>query len=362
MDEIGAGMKETRSIRNEAEASVFYPWRRYLARMFDIFIYNTAWSVFLTFAFNVNLAARGSFANLFDGFVSVLLMLIIEPIWLHIWGTTPGKAIFGLRIMAPTGRRFSYSEALERTWGLLGAGMGYNIPIYNLVCLWRSYKRCSEKELQPWDEGINYMIQDRKWYRGVIFIGANLLVFGLLWTAFAVKVLPPNQGPLTVAEFAENHNYFMEYYASGMDGLVLDANGQWIKNPDSSTTIVFASNDRPEYEFAVTEGEVTGVSFSVELENHRDWISKPKAQMIMAALSFAGAQEEMGLYAKARKEMVEAIGNRGFEDFAFEKAGIFFVCEVEYSGFNDTHADLLIPEESAEAPYYRLQFTMQKVK
>lgn len=362
MDEIGTVVSERDSVGNQADARVFYPWRRYLARMFDIFIYNTVWSVFLTFAFNVNLAARGSFATLLDGFVSVLLMLFIEPIWLHLWGTTPGKAIFGLHITVPTGRRFSYSEALERTWGLVGAGMGYNIPIYNLVCLWRSYKRCSERETQPWEESEIYTIQDRKWYRGVIFIGANLFVFGLLWTAFAVKDLPPNRGPLTVAEFAENHNYFTEYYVPGMDGMVLDANGQWIENPDSSTMITVGRVDRPDYEFAVTEGELTGVSFSVERENYRDWISSPKAQMIMAALSFAGAQEEMGLHAKERKEMVEAIGNMGFEDFAFEKAGISFVYEAEYSGFNDTHEGLLIPEESAEAPYYRLQFTMRKEK
>ncbi len=362
MDEIGAVVSEREAAGNQADAGVFYPWRRYMARMFDIFIYNTIWSVFLTFAFNVNLAARGSFANLLDGFVAVLLMLFVEPIWLHVWGTTPGKAVFGLHITAPSGRRFSYGEALERTWGVLGAGMGYNIPIYNLVCLWRSYKRCSEREIQPWDESGIYVIRDRKWYRGVIFIGANLLVFGLLWTAAAAKDLPPNRGPLTVAEFAENHNYFTDYYGIGKGYMVLDANGQWTENPDSSTTIVVAGDDRPEYEFAVTEGELTGISFSVERENYRDWISSPKVQMIMAALSFAGAQEEMGLHAKERKEMVEIIGNSGFEDFAFEKAGISFACEVEYSGFNDTHADLLIPEESAEAPYYRLRFTMQKEK
>lgn len=117
------------SVRDDELPQVFHPWRRFLARTFDIFIYNILWSAFLAFAFHVNLGARSNLGNLLDSFITIAMMLVLEPLWLHLLGTTPGKVIFGLRIETSDGRRLSYGEGLERTWGVIGAGMGYNIPI-----------------------------------------------------------------------------------------------------------------------------------------------------------------------------------------------------------------------------------------
>ncbi len=88
--------------------------------------------------------------------------------------TTIGKAIFGLRIETTEGISISYKSGFERTWILIGKGLGYNIPIYNLVRLWKSYKLCSDKEVQSWNDDISYTIKDAKWYRTLGYIGANL--------------------------------------------------------------------------------------------------------------------------------------------------------------------------------------------
>lgn len=114
---------------------VFYPWRRFLARILDLSIYSTLWSIILILVFHVNLATRSSIENIFNTIISLVIMLFLEPLWLHLSGTTPGKAIFGLRIEDSEGRRLRYLEGFERTWGVLSSGMGYNFPIYNLVRL-----------------------------------------------------------------------------------------------------------------------------------------------------------------------------------------------------------------------------------
>lgn len=101
---------------------VFHPWRRFLAIMLDISIYNILWSAALAFVFHTNLTARSSLGNLFDTFMALAMMLFLEPIWLHLFGTTTGKAIFGLRIENPNGGHLSYSEGIERTWGVIVAG------------------------------------------------------------------------------------------------------------------------------------------------------------------------------------------------------------------------------------------------
>ena len=146
---------------------VFHPWRRYLARTYDTLIYTILWVAFLAFVFHVNVLDRNNAEKLLDGFITTIMMLFLEPMLLHLFGTTPGKAIFGLRITNPDGSRLSYIEGLERIWDVLSRGMGFNIPIYNIIRLLKSYNLCVENETQPWDELISYTIKDTKWYRGV---------------------------------------------------------------------------------------------------------------------------------------------------------------------------------------------------
>jgi len=111
---------------NEIEKSpqVFHPWRRYLARTMDFIIYNLLWSAFIAFIFHVNVAVRSGLENLLDSFMAFVIMLVLEPLWLHLFRTTPGKAIFGLRIENHGGSRLSYGEGLERTWSVIGDGSG----------------------------------------------------------------------------------------------------------------------------------------------------------------------------------------------------------------------------------------------
>lgn len=75
LDGINRAMQETgRSyfiVKGDELPQVFHPWRRYLARMFDIFLYRVLWSALLAFAFHVNLAARSNWGNILDSFVAI---------------------------------------------------------------------------------------------------------------------------------------------------------------------------------------------------------------------------------------------------------------------------------------------------
>lgn len=367
LDGINRTMKETGSsyfsVKGDELPQVFHPWRRSLARMFDIFMYNILWLAFLAFAFHVNLAARSNLGNLLDSFIAIAMTLVLEPLWLHLFGTTPGKAIFGLRIETPDGRRLSYGEGLERTWGVIGAGMGYNIPIYNLIRLWKSYKLCSENETQPWDESISYTLKDTKWYRGVFYIGAYAAVFAVLVMIISAQQLPPNRGDLTVAEFAENHNYYAKLLGIDFGNEYLDENGKWAeKEFDGTAYIEIGHFEKPEYHFTIENGYVTGVSFSVEIKNNEDWLSSYDTQMVLASLAFAGAQNEMGLFSKIPSRIADQIDNNTFKDFHFAEAGITFTCDTEYSGYVDAQSYFLVPAENAVETYFSLNFSMNKQK
>lgn len=352
--------------RGDELQQVFHPWRRYLARMLDIFMYNILWSAFLAFVFHSNLITRSNFENIFHSYIALVMMLFLEPLWLHLLGTTPGKAIFGLRIENPDGSRISYGEGFERTWGVIGAGIGYNIPIYSLVRLWKSYKVCSENETQPWDESTSYIIKDTKGYRGVLYIGVHAVLLAVLLTIISAQKLPPNRGNLTVAEFVENHNYYVKFHGIELGNEYLDENGRWVEKVEKEYggTFYFEIGyaEKPEYHFTVENGYVTDISFIIEIKDNEDWINSYNTHMILSSLAFAGAQDEMRLFSKIPSRIAEQIENNSFKDFQFNEAGIQFTCNVEYSGYEDWSSDYLFPEENITETYFNLDFSLNKLQ
>jgi hypothetical protein len=289
------------------------------------------------------------------------MMLVLEPLWLHLFGTTPGKVIFGLRIETSDGSRLSYAEGLERTWGVIGTGMGYNIPIYNIICLWKSYKLCSENETQPWDESVSYTLKDTKWYRGLFYIGASVIAFAVLFTVMSAQHLPPNRGDLTVAEFVENYNYYADFIGIDFGNEYLDENGRWTeKEIDGAIYIEIGNTEKPEYHFTTENGYVTGVSFEIEIKNNEGWLSSYDTQMFLSSIAFASAQDEMGLFSRIPSRIAEQIENNTFKNFHFEEAGITFISNTEYSGYKDAQSNFLVPAENAAETNFSLNFFMNK--
>jgi len=349
------------TVNGDELPQVFHPWRRFLARTFDIFMYSVLWSAFLAFVLDVNLIARSNWGDLLDSFIAIAIMLLLEPLWLSLLGTTPGKAIFGLRIEAADGKHLTYREGLERTGNVIGIGMGYNIPFYNFFCLWKSYKLCSEHESLPWDESISYTLKDRKWYRGVLCIGGYAALLSILFTLGTAQLIPPNRGDLTVAEYIQNYNYYARYFDIGFGQEYLDENGKWVeKDFDGTVYIEIGQTEKPVYDFIIENGSVTGVSFAVEIKNNQNMLSSYDTQMVLASLALAGAENEMRLFSKIPSRIAEQIENNTFQDFQFTEAGITFTCDIEYSGYKSSQSYILLPEKDTGENYFSLDFSIEK--
>lgn len=286
-------------------------------------------------------------------------MLFLEPLLLHLFGTTPGKAIFGFRIANPDGSHLSYIDGLERTWGVFSWGMGFNIPIYNIIRYWKSFNLCIENETQPWDESVSYTIKDRKWYRSVIYIAATLAALAVFITISFSQQLPPNKGNINVEEFAENHNYYAKLYKIDLGNEYLDEDGKWMEKETDRTIIYLGHNEKPEYNFTTENGFVTGVSFDIETKNHDYMIGSYNKHMFLASLALAGAQDEMALYSKIPKRIGNHIENNTFNDYSFVEAGITFDCDIEHYGYMQA-TNILVPSEDAGENYFSLKFSMRK--
>lgn len=180
------------------------PWRRYFARAFDLSLYQTAFRIvfavaapqlyrsYLLLSLHDTGAdiAPGNFLRFVEALnadtiqdlmrglpsmaVAILLMLALEPLWLSKFGTTPGKWILGLSVRRWDGRRMTYQEALVRSSLVAFYGMGLELPIFNLVRLWKSYSASDAGEALPWEEESMLVLKDKRAWRTVAYICASV--------------------------------------------------------------------------------------------------------------------------------------------------------------------------------------------
>ncbi len=346
----------------EKTPQVFLPWRRYFARYFDISLYLLFWLAIVAFVLKENLLLRGNAGTIIDIIVQTIIMLFIEPIWLHFFGTTPGKAIFGMKIEKPDGTRLSYIEGLARTWMVIGSGMGYIIPFYTIYRSWVSYKLCKEKKIQPWDEDLSYTIKDEKKSRIIVYIGAMIIYIAVIVTMILAQKIPPNRGDLTIAEYAENYNYYSNYFVNDIYNYHLDKDGKWQIVPNDSMVTYgdVYEKHRPNFNFSVENENLKEVSFEIEIKNSEYFVNSYDDFMLFSSLSFAGAQDEFGIFSKTMENISRKIADNKLKDFNFTEAGITFNCELEYSGFDDifgTQITGLIPKEGDNNNYFKLKFS-----
>lgn len=338
----------------------YQPWRRFLARTFDILLYNVLWTVIAGLVFRVQLIRIGAFGNLMGGFLSLAIMLFFEPVLLKHFKTTPGKAILGITLFHREGRAFTYGEGLERTFLVISKGLGYGIPFYNLYRLWKSYRLTDDVITQPWNESTEYIIKDKKPYRWLAYGTGYVLLIGIVAALILQQQLPPNRGELTVAEFTENHNYYIEHFDIPMGNRLLNEEGKWEVRDQTEGTFGFTifQGPRPEYDFVTENGSLKEVTFRVEVEDYEQYIGSYDLYKLLASLAFTGAQEDIGIFTNFPSKVADFIeGNPSFESFTHREYGLEFIYEVEYSGFNTSQ--FLIPKED-ESNEYRMVFTIRK--
>lgn len=167
LDALETGAEQV--LQQDVSPRLNLPWRRYWARTLDFAFYNTLVSV-----------ALRDFQNrtLFIPILTLLAMLLLEPLLLSLFATTPGKAVFGIRVTDREGARLDYNTGVERTWTVMWEGEALHVP---LICLYFQYKSLdlAEREIPlSWEEDSELTYQDDKKWRYALFLAAYA---GLIW-------------------------------------------------------------------------------------------------------------------------------------------------------------------------------------
>ena len=308
--------------------------RRLLARLFD------EWG--MMFLLIAAIALTGHNPALTSGLALRLavqvIWLFLEPLLLCLFGATPGKALLGLRITGRDGENLTYSEGFTRHLMLLWHGCGLFIPVWSWIQMFRTARRCWSDEPQPWDEGTAYEAVP---FRPLRHAGAMALAAALVLvcaeTANSCSQLPPNRGPLTVAEFAENYNR-QAAYIDRSPTWVLEETGGWKRAPDPpgvTVTHTGASWRRDHgLQYTLEDGAVRAVTWERSLENTEEWISLPVGDIVTAATALAWSREDTPLWTSARKGLISGLADADWENgFTVRKNGAVITWEVESRNF-----------------------------
>lgn len=203
------------------------PGRRFFARMLDLLLYTALWGSFLELLSGSSAIQNSTGSGLLNTVMSLLIMVLLEPLLLHLWGATPGKWIMGLSVTDSDGVRLSYSAGFSRTLSVLWYGMGGYIPIYRLIRLWKSYKACDEGSGLPWEVETSLSLRTQKRWRAPVLACAYIIVvLGAMVLTITAAQLPRHRGDITTAEFCDNFNRLAAYHGFHFGG-TLDETGKW---------------------------------------------------------------------------------------------------------------------------------------
>lgn len=279
------------------------------------------------------------FTSIFFSVVLLFLTLAVEPLWLHFWGWTPGKWVFGLKLRDKDGNKLPLDWAFDRSKILAWEGYGWNIPIYNL---WRFWK-CRQDALGGWrgswnsEHELRYSKEERR-FAGWIFAGARLALFALLSLALLWSCLPPCKGVIGVPEFARNYNHLLRVAEYG--GEELDDQGRWVEPeqvPGSAAINIFGDTTRySQPKLDVHSGP--GVSAVTLHMTSQDKAVGGVSRECLTLLSLCRAAGDLNLLniLPAQRDAL-ALLNR-WEDFDQDFLGVHISQRVEAVGYERTNA------------------------
>lgn len=318
----------------DAEPKLICPWRRYFARTLDYLLCEQLLltPIMLIARPNVDLSGVGVSVALTVG--AIALMLLLEPLCLHYFGTTPGKRLLGLYVERPDGGRLSFGEAARRTFDVLSSGLGFYVPILSQVLLILSWQKHREGRSLSWEAGSELRLR-RKHLR-LLTAAYVLLACLAAFAGFVNKQLsqmPKNRGDISAAEFCENYNGLAHMDGYLYSNVSLTPEG-WERSNENSTRLELMGYEA-EYSLYETEGVLEKLELRIESIPGRVSLNFPTQELELALRSSIWGREGSGVldfYERSMQlvdiERLAAYGGLYAENFRLELPSAAVTCEL----------------------------------
>jgi len=333
----------------------YHPWMRLFARSLDMALYDTLINVLWLLVFRGQGLIRLQTANVLTrwawGLALLALTLALEPLWLHFWGWTPGKWLFGLKVRYINGEKLPLDRAWDRSWGVFRGGYGWDVPFWQIWKMWQCHELGLEGRDCDWDveECCRYTKEGRRFSSGWVYVGARVLLGAALFLALLWSCLPPCRGELTVAEFARNYNHALrvQEYQWKTDYPTLDEEGRWKERESVTISLTGDTTEYDQPEFTLSDGRVTAVTLRMRSE---DFIVRGSFQETLALEALARGEGGIHLF-----NILPALGEAQkllsrWVDVEEDLYGMHVSQRVEYTGYQYAEGSGWLVRQDEDAP------------
>ena len=276
-----------------------HPVRRFVGRYLDQLF--TSAILMLIVVVWMRIRPFGDVQNRLLDIAALFLSMPLNALFLCLLGTTPGKFVVGIFLKTPEGKNMSFRDALQREWAVFRYGMGFSLPIYSWIRLYKSYKIHTEGRELEWDYEHNADVLYTEWdtKRGVFTtILAVICVIAIGCSAVDAQLPKHRNKDLTIAQFAENYNDYAhqngmrrrlsekgEWYIPGRQSKVPEQIEIVVSGTDNVECWYFSTNDKQVLEkisFKTSTNTRMYITGELQIAIRTAILSQPNADIIAA--------------------------------------------------------------------------------
>lgn len=262
------------------------PWRRFFARLVDLWVIAFPASFAAAFALSRFSPAFGLWiqrpgSEYAFGFLLLPLVLLVEVGIVALFGTTLGKALLGVTVTTVGAQRPSATQYLQRQLGVYWYGLGTGFPLVSLFTMARQHGRLKAGRQAGYDEG-KFNVKATK-LGALRALSAVVVVVGL----FIVNAVFQQ-----ISKSSERSYYGETTWVNQVTGKSVAVPSGWIheeqKNDEKQSIHIFSGPDHGVYVVFAKED----VPPNMELEAYLDaWVAAVSGDM---RLSVPGQQTLVG--------------------------------------------------------------------
>lgn len=188
---------------------VHRPWRRWFARFVDLNLFgNTVGIIVLIVLQALTPTIASQFERyiadpIVDGAILLLLWMPFECACISLFGSTPAKWLFGIRISDLDGKRLNFIDSLRRYVGMMVQGAGIGIPVVVFFTYIFSYRRLTSTGTTAWDEASHSEVSHVS-FKSWRYAATTLAVIGSL--LFTVLLKTQSKTPTVLANDRTAHS------------------------------------------------------------------------------------------------------------------------------------------------------------